>query len=98
MAAKKDVWGEWDPNSPRSDMNFNPFERDVNGNGPDCSGYFPGQGKRERRAGDVFFLSGVARLADAIRDVRGRVAAPPRGCRVDIPRAGRGPAAGVPRG
>jgi len=43
MPAKKDVWQEWDPNSPRSETNFNPFERDATGNACDCSGYFPGQ-------------------------------------------------------
>merc|ERR1719426_346953 len=45
MDAKKDVWGEWDPSSPRSETNFNPFERNPDGNGCDCSGYFPGEGK-----------------------------------------------------
>jgi len=106
MDAKKDVWNEWDPNSPRprrrptqhfgrpmlksgpsaraeerarivegpaafedassrtpargrftegavedaptlagSDLNFNPFERNPDGNPCDCSGYFPGEAK-----------------------------------------------------
>ena len=36
---------EWDPSKPRSPENFNPFERDPNGNtcGPD--GYYPGETK-----------------------------------------------------
>ena len=43
--ARKDVWASWDPNSPRSETNFNPFERDPTGNMCDASGYFPGEGK-----------------------------------------------------
>ena len=42
---KKDLWENWDPNSPRSETNFNPFERNADGNACDCSGYFPGEGK-----------------------------------------------------
>ena len=42
---KKDLWENWDPNSPRSETNFNPFERNPDGNACDCSGYFPGEGK-----------------------------------------------------
>ena len=45
MAAKMDVYNAWDPSQPRSDTNFNPFQRDDGGNGADASGYFPGQGK-----------------------------------------------------
>ena len=45
MAAKKDVWGAWDPSSPRSEMNFNPFERNPDGNPCDCSGYYPGEAR-----------------------------------------------------
>merc|ERR1719243_220745 len=26
---KKDLWENWDPNSPRSETNFNPFERNA---------------------------------------------------------------------
>ena len=40
-AAKKVVYGKWDPASPRSSMNFNPFET-FKGNSPDASGVFPG--------------------------------------------------------
>ena len=61
MAAKKDVWGMWDPNSPRCDTNFNPFERDANGNGPDCSGYFPGEAKyKDPQRPDVDFAAMMA--------------------------------------
>jgi hypothetical protein len=41
-AAKKDVYASWDPNAPRSEMNFNPFET-WEGNSPDASGYYPGE-------------------------------------------------------
>jgi len=40
--AKKDVYSTWDPNSPRSVVNFNPFET-FKGNSPDASGIFPGE-------------------------------------------------------
>lgn len=41
--AKKDIYNSWDPNQPRSPMNFNPFET-FEGNSPDASGFFPGEG------------------------------------------------------
>uniref|UniRef100_A0A7S4IKF6 Uncharacterized protein n=1 Tax=Odontella aurita TaxID=265563 RepID=A0A7S4IKF6_9STRA len=40
--AKKDVYTKWDPNSPRSTKNFNPFET-FEGNSPDASGIYPGE-------------------------------------------------------
>lgn len=40
--AKKDVYNKWDPNSPRSARNFNPFET-YKGNSPDASGIYPGE-------------------------------------------------------
>ena len=43
IAAKKEIFDTWDPEAPRSELNFNPFERDETGNAADCSGYFPGQ-------------------------------------------------------
>ena len=39
------VYSAWDPQSPRSDVNFNPFERNADGNAADCSGFFPGEAK-----------------------------------------------------
>lgn len=61
MAAKKDVWGAWDPNSPRAETNFNPFERDPTGNACDCSGYFPGEGKyKDPQRPDVDFAAMMA--------------------------------------
>jgi uncharacterized surface protein with fasciclin (FAS1) repeats len=44
MAAKLDVYGEWNPATPRSAANFSPFET-WEGNSPDCSGFFPGEGR-----------------------------------------------------
>mmetsp|Transcript_33231 Transcript_33231/g.56864 ORF Transcript_33231/g.56864 Transcript_33231/m.56864 type:complete len:132 (+) Transcript_33231:52-447(+) len=43
--AKKDVFAAWDPEKPRSEVNFNPFERDDTGNAADASGYFPGENR-----------------------------------------------------
>jgi hypothetical protein len=40
--AKKDVYNKWDPSSPRSTRNFNPFET-FKGNSPDASGIYPGE-------------------------------------------------------
>mmetsp|Transcript_21049 Transcript_21049/g.67823 ORF Transcript_21049/g.67823 Transcript_21049/m.67823 type:complete len:131 (+) Transcript_21049:123-515(+) len=45
MDAKVDMWNMWDPNTARSETNFNPFERDATGNACDTSGYFPGETK-----------------------------------------------------
>jgi hypothetical protein len=41
--AKKLVYDEWDPSKPRTPLNFNPFET-WDGNSPDASGYYPGEG------------------------------------------------------
>jgi len=58
---KKDLWESWDPNAPRSETNFNPFERNTDGNAPDCSGYFPGEGKyNDPQRPDVDFASMMA--------------------------------------
>jgi len=40
--AKKDVYNKWDPATPRSTRNFNPFET-FKGNYPDASGIYPGE-------------------------------------------------------
>ena len=42
--AKKDIYAKWDPSSPRSTRNFNPFET-FGGNSPDASGIFPGESR-----------------------------------------------------
>jgi hypothetical protein len=39
---KKDVYKKWDPATPRSTRNFNPFET-FKGNSPDASGIYPGE-------------------------------------------------------
>lgn len=44
MTAKLDIYAAWDPNSPRSAQNFNPFET-FEGNSPDASGFYPGEGR-----------------------------------------------------
>ncbi|CAJ1954188.1 unnamed protein product [Cylindrotheca closterium] len=44
MDAKTEIYNAWDPNSPRSPMNFNPFET-WDGNSPDASGFYPGEGR-----------------------------------------------------
>lgn len=45
MDAKLDIFAAFDPESPRGDTNFNPFEQNKDGNSCDASGYFPGEGK-----------------------------------------------------
>ena len=40
--AKNDVYSSWDPATPRSTQNFNPFET-YKGNSPDASGIYPGE-------------------------------------------------------
>jgi len=55
MDAKMDVYNSWDPNSPRSPNNFNPFET-WDGNSPDCSGFYPGEGRyKDPKRPDVNF-------------------------------------------
>ena len=57
MAAKKDVYSTFDPNSPRSPTNFNPFET-FEGNSPDASGFYPGEGRyKDPQRPDVNFAS-----------------------------------------
>ena len=51
--AKKDLYNKWDPNSPRSTRNFNPFET-YKGNSCDASGIYPG----EVSVYDLFFFIG----------------------------------------
>jgi len=43
-AAKIDVYNKWNPSSPRSTRNFNPFET-WEGNSPDASGIYPGENR-----------------------------------------------------
>lgn len=55
MPAKLDVYSTWDPSQPRSTQNFNPFET-FEGNSPDASGYYPGEGRyKDPQRPDVSF-------------------------------------------
>lgn len=63
--AKKIVYAKWDPNAPRSPLNFNPFET-WDGNSPDCSGFYPGEGGyKDPLRGDVSFAIMMAERAEA---------------------------------
>jgi hypothetical protein len=63
--AKKDVYASWDPSKPRSALNFNPFET-WEGNSPDCSGYYPGEGRyKDPLRGDVSFTIMMAERAES---------------------------------
>ena len=73
--AKKDVYATWDPASPRSTMNFNPFETFL-GNSPDASGIFPGEPfYKDPQRPDVSFGIMMAERAEA----EARVANPKAG-------------------
>merc|ERR1719377_201476 len=43
LAAKEEIYAKWDPESPRDYDNFNPFERNDEGQMCDYNGCFPGQ-------------------------------------------------------
>eukprot|EP00980_Cylindrotheca_fusiformis_P029879 scaffold24005_cov196-Cylindrotheca_fusiformis.AAC.2 len=63
--AKKDVYAAWDPNSPRSPNNFNPFET-WDGNSPDASGFYPGEGRyKDPIRPDVSFQTMMAEREEA---------------------------------
>jgi hypothetical protein len=63
--AKKEVYNKWDPNSPRSTRNFNPFET-WNGNSPDASGIYPGEPRyKDPIRPDVNFAIMMAERAEA---------------------------------
>lgn len=63
--SKKDIYDSWDPESPRSSMNFNPFET-WKGNSPDASGVFPGEAfYKDPMRGDTNFQTMMAEKADA---------------------------------
>lgn len=57
LPAKLDIYSTFDPNSPRSPQNFNPFET-FEGNSPDASGFYPGEGRyKDPKRPDVSFAS-----------------------------------------
>ena len=63
--AKKDVYAKWDPATPRSTMNFNPFET-FDGNSPDASGIFPGEPfYKDPTRGDISYAIMLAEKAEA---------------------------------
>ena len=63
--AKKVMYAKWDPNSPRTVNNFNPFET-WDGNSPDCSGFYPGETRyKDPMRGDVSFAIMMAERAEA---------------------------------
>ena len=63
--AKKEIYAAWDPNTPRSVDNFNPFET-WDGNSPDASGFYPGEIRyKDPARGDVSFDIMMAERAEA---------------------------------
>jgi hypothetical protein len=78
--AKKDVYAKWDPNNPRSTINFNPFETYL-GNSPDASRIYPGESRyKDPQRPDVNFTIMMAERVEAEE----RAASPKSG---DVPRA-----------
>uniref|UniRef100_A0A7S2NRF0 Uncharacterized protein n=1 Tax=Leptocylindrus danicus TaxID=163516 RepID=A0A7S2NRF0_9STRA len=62
--AKKVVYEKWDPNSPRTTRNFNPFET-FKGNSPDASGIYPGEARyKDPKRGDVSYAIMMVEKAD----------------------------------
>jgi hypothetical protein len=41
--AQMDIYDSWDPNKERTRDNFNPFERNEDGNKCDTNGFYPGE-------------------------------------------------------
>ena len=63
--AKKEIYAKWDPNQPRSPLNFNPFET-WDGNSPDASGFYPGEIRyKDPQRGDVNFQQMMDERAEA---------------------------------
>jgi hypothetical protein len=78
--AKKDVYNKWDPNSPRSTRNFNPFET-FKGNSPDASGIYPGENRyKDPTRGDANFQTMMAEKADAEERAANPKAGEAKGC------------------
>jgi hypothetical protein len=63
--AKKVIYAKWNPNAPRSPLNFNPFET-WDGNSPDASGIYPGENRyKDPMRGDASFAIMMAERAEA---------------------------------
>ena len=82
--AKKEIYAKWDPNSPRSVVNFNPFET-FKGNSPDASGIFPGEPRyKDPVRPDVSFASmqiEKAEIEDRLANPKAGEAPGAPGCR-----------------
>jgi hypothetical protein len=73
--AKKDVYNKWDPTSPRSATNFNPFET-FKSNSPDASGIFPGEPRyKDPMRGDASY----AEMMEEKAEIEERIANPKAG-------------------
>ena len=64
--AKKEIYAAWDPNAARSTLNFNPFENNKDGNSPDCSGFYPGEGRfKDPTRPDIDFATMMSERTEA---------------------------------
>lgn len=80
-AAKNEMYASWDPNSPRSPNNFNPFET-WGGNSPDASGNYPGeQWYKDPVRGEINFAQMMLERSEA----EARAASPKAGDRPGAP-------------
>ena len=62
--SKLDTYAKWDPATPRSTRNFNPFET-FGGNSPDASGIYPGEMRyKDPQRPDVNFAIMMAERAE----------------------------------
>ena len=78
--SKTEIYGEWDPNTPRSPMNFNPFET-FEGNSPDASGRYPGEPfYKDPARGDIDFQTMMAERAEAEERAANPKAGDKKGC------------------
>merc|ERR1712127_36016 len=78
--AKKALYAKWDPNSPRSTRNFNPFET-FKGNSPDASGIYPGEARyKDPTRGDVSFQIMMDEKAEAEERAASPKAGEEKGC------------------
>jgi hypothetical protein len=78
--AKQDVFAAWDPSLPRSPNNFNPFET-WDGNSPDCSGFYPGEGRyKDPKRPDVSYAKMQAERVILDSIAAHPKSASPKGC------------------
>lgn len=68
--AMLDVYNMWDPNMPRSEDNFNPFEKNKDGNQADPNGYYPGDGKYKDPIRPDTNFEQVMKEQAALKDIR----------------------------